>query len=78
MTGAVMKSWRARATRLLLRPLGACVETHDLGTVTLLDVDVWRRDGAGLDPVGALTHGDTLDGLDVVPGFAHPVADISA
>jgi len=39
-------------------------------------VDVWRRDGHA--PIATLKPGDTLDGLDVVPGFTHPVADIFA
>jgi Uma2 family endonuclease len=37
-------------------------------------VDVWRP---GLDaPVATLASGEALDGLDVVPGFAHPAADL--
>jgi Uma2 family endonuclease len=38
-------------------------------------VDVWR---SGSDaPVATLTAGDdALDGLDVLPGFSHPVADL--
>lgn len=37
-------------------------------------VDVWRR---GSDaPVATLTASDMLDGLDVAPGFTHPVADL--
>lgn len=41
-------------------------------------VDVWRREDADRGPAATLTPGDTLDGLDVVPGFTHPVADIFA
>jgi Uma2 family endonuclease len=37
-------------------------------------VDVWRR-GERV-PVATLAPGDTLDGLDVVRGFTHPVADL--
>jgi Uma2 family endonuclease len=37
-------------------------------------VDVWQT---GADaPVATLTANDTLDGLDVLPGFTHPVADL--
>ncbi len=37
-------------------------------------VDVWR---SGADaPVATLTAADTLDGLDVIPGFTHPVSDL--
>ena len=37
-------------------------------------VDVWRP---GADsPVATLTITDTLDGLDVIPGFTHPVSDL--
>ncbi len=39
-------------------------------------IDVWYRDSPA--PVATLAPGDTLDGLDVVPGFTHPVADIFA
>jgi len=40
-------------------------------------VDVWRS--ANLDhPAATLGMGDALDGEDVVPGFAYPVADIFA
>lgn len=39
-------------------------------------VDVWRQ---GSDaPVTTLSLGDTLDGLDVVPGFMYPLADLFA
>jgi len=37
-------------------------------------VDVWRH-GERV-PGATLTPGDTLDGLDVVSGFTHPVADL--
>jgi Uma2 family endonuclease len=39
-------------------------------------IDVWHRDSRA--PVATLAPGDTLDGLDVVPGFTHPVADLFA
>jgi Uma2 family endonuclease len=39
-------------------------------------VDVWHH--AGLAPVATLTQQETLDGLDVLPGFSHPIADIFA
>ena len=39
-------------------------------------VDVWYRDNRA--PVATLTPGDMLDGLDVVPGFAHPIANVFA
>ncbi len=38
-------------------------------------VDVWRS-GATLHPSATLHSGDVLNGEDVVPGFAHLVADI--
>jgi len=39
-------------------------------------VDVWRQ---GSDaPVAALSMGDTLDGLDVVPGFSYPLTELFA
>jgi Uma2 family endonuclease len=39
-------------------------------------VDVWRQ---GADhPVGILKIGDNLDGLDVLPGFSYPLADLFA
>lgn len=38
------------------------------------EVDVWRP---GADqPVTTLSINDDLDGLDVLPGFSHPVADL--
>jgi len=40
-------------------------------------VDVWHR-GRSVGPVAVLTVDDTLDGEDVVPGFAHPVAAVFA
>ncbi len=40
-------------------------------------VDVWRA-GRGVGPAAVLTVDDTLDGADVVPGFAHPVAAVFA
>lgn len=44
-------------------------------------VDVWRPNTAdepdrGSEPVATLTRADALDGLDAVPGFAFPVADL--
>jgi len=39
-------------------------------------VDVWRRDGEDRAPAATLAPSDMLDGLNVVPGFIHPVADI--
>ena len=39
-------------------------------------IDVWHRDDRA--PIATLTPDDTLEGLDVVPGFTHPVADIFA
>jgi Uma2 family endonuclease len=39
-------------------------------------VDVWHHHGRA--PVAILMPGDVLDGLDVVPGFTHPIADIFA
>ena len=41
-------------------------------------IDIWRRDGNGHTPDATLEPGDVLDGMDVVPGFTHPVADIFA
>ena len=38
-------------------------------------VDVWHQDVVAA-PVSALTVGGTLDGEDVVPGFAYPLADL--
>ena len=39
-------------------------------------VDIWRP---GVDqPTATLGASDTLDGLDVLPGFTHPVADLFA
>ncbi len=40
-------------------------------------VDVWHG-GRSVGPVAVLTVDDTLDGEDVVPGFAHPVAAVFA
>lgn len=37
-------------------------------------VDVWRPGSDAL--VATLSYGDELDGMDVLPGFAHPVADL--
>lgn len=37
-------------------------------------VDVWRP-GAG-QPAATLTAGDSLDGLDALPGFSYPVANL--
>jgi hypothetical protein len=39
-------------------------------------VDVWYRDGFA--PIATLTSGDMFEGLDIVPGFTHPVADVFA
>ncbi len=39
-------------------------------------VDVWRP--GDMQPSATLGVGDTLDGLDVVPGFTYPVADLFA
>jgi Uma2 family endonuclease len=37
-------------------------------------VDVWRP---GADrPIATLGAGDALDGMDVLPGFTHPIADL--
>lgn len=42
-------------------------------------VDVWRAGAQGAPQVFAtLKSGDALDGLDVLPGFSHPVADLFA
>jgi len=40
-------------------------------------VDVWRPGDADA-PGRALALGDVLDGQDVVPGFAYPLADLFA
>ena len=40
-------------------------------------VDVWRPDRLA-GPTATLNTSDTLDGEDVLPGFAHPVAAIFA
>ncbi len=40
-------------------------------------VDVWHA-GRSVGPAAVLTVDDTLDGEDVVPGFAHPVAAVFA
>jgi Uma2 family endonuclease len=40
-------------------------------------VDVWHA-GRSVGPVAMLTVDDTLNGEDVVPGFAHPVAAVFA
>jgi Uma2 family endonuclease len=42
-------------------------------------VDIWRPDAAG-EPrlVASLKAGDALDGLDVLPGFTYPLADLFA
>jgi Uma2 family endonuclease len=37
-------------------------------------VDVWRPGGDA--PVATLTINDSLDGLDVLPGFSYPLADL--
>ena len=43
------------------------------------EVDVWRTDAAGAPQlVATLKHGDALDGLDVLPGFTYPLADLFA
>ena len=42
-------------------------------------VDVWRAGDADADaPSATLGAADALDGEDVVPGFAHPLADLFA
>jgi len=40
-------------------------------------IDVWHA-GHMVGPVTSLNSSDTLDGEDVVPGFAYPVADVFA
>jgi hypothetical protein len=37
-------------------------------------VDVWRSGGDA--PARTLAAGDTLDGLDVVPGYSYPLANL--
>jgi len=39
-------------------------------------VDVWLP--GNQNPARTLKIGDALDGLDVVPGFSHPLADLFA
>jgi Uma2 family endonuclease len=40
-------------------------------------VDVWQRDASGAPQLAAtLQRGDALDGLDVLPGFTYPLADL--
>ena len=42
-------------------------------------VDVWRPDAAGVPHfMATLKAGDALDGLDVLPGFSYPLADLFA
>lgn len=43
-------------------------------------VDVWQRTGDAIpmEPMTTLHEGDDLDGLDVVPGFRYPVAELLA
>jgi Uma2 family endonuclease len=44
-------------------------------------VDVWRPDAAGVARIVTTlkaSTGDTLDGLDVLPGFTYPLADLFA
>lgn len=42
-------------------------------------VDVWRADSSGIAQCTAiLTVADSLDGLDVLPGFTYPPADLFA
>ena len=42
-------------------------------------VDVWRPDTAGAPQLAAtLKQGEALDGLDVLPGFAYPLAELFA
>jgi Uma2 family endonuclease len=42
-------------------------------------VDVWRPDASGVPHLGAtLKSGESLDGLDVLPGFTYPLADLFA
>lgn len=38
------------------------------------EVDVWRPGSEA--PATTLTSADQLDGLDVLPGFTHPIADL--
>ncbi len=43
------------------------------------EFDVWRADGAGAPQlVATLKRGDALDGLEVLPGFAYPLAELFA
>lgn len=43
------------------------------------EVDVWRPDATGAPALAAtLKRGDALDGLDVLPGFTYPLADLFA
>jgi Uma2 family endonuclease len=45
----------------------------------LRQVDVWQPDAQGAaQRVGILELGDVLDGLDVLPGFTYPLADLFA
>lgn len=42
-------------------------------------VDVWRPDASGAPhPTATLKRGDALDGLDVLPGFSYPLAELFA
>lgn len=43
------------------------------------EIDVWRPDDAGVAQlVATLKRGDALDGLDVLPGFVYPLAELFA
>jgi Uma2 family endonuclease len=43
------------------------------------EVDVWQSDAAGVPQLmTTLKRGDALDGLDVLPGFTYPLADLFA
>lgn len=63
-------------TRKLYRALERYGDVHDLGIVTLPDTGFrLTRPGVG-QPAATLGASGTLDGLDVLPGFSHPVADL--
>lgn len=62
-----------------LRYLAAGVQLVWIIWPTYRQVDVWRPDAAGAPHMLAtLGPGDALEGLDVLPGFTYPLADLFA
>ena len=71
--------WRPEMAEKARRYLAAGVRLVWIIWPKRREVDVWRNDVAGVHQlVVTLKRGGALDGLDVLPGFSYPLADLFA